>query len=99
MYDDYFINGELFHWQSQNATAPETPKGRSYIEHVRTGKRILLFVREARLDEDGLTMAFLCCGFLTYVSHEGARPMSITWRMETPPPSMLLQEGRKLAIG
>ncbi|NDC77707.1 MAG: DUF3427 domain-containing protein, partial [Chitinophagia bacterium] len=99
MYDDYFINGELFHWQSQNATAPETPKGRSYIEHARTGKRILLFVREARRDEEGLTMAFICCGFLAYVTHEGARPMSITWRMETAPPAMLVQEGRKLAIG
>jgi superfamily II DNA or RNA helicase len=99
MYDDYFINGELFHWQSQNATAPETPKGRSYIEHIRMGKRILLFVRESKRDEHGLTMGFVCCGFLTYVAHEGARPMSITWRMVTPPPSMLLQEGRKLAIG
>jgi len=33
------------------------------------------------------------------VAHEGSKPMSITWRMETHPPAMLLQAGRKLAIG
>jgi hypothetical protein len=99
MYDDYFINAELFHWQSQNATSPESPKGQSYIRHAQTGKRILLFVREANRDADELTMGFVCCGMLHYVAHEGSKPMSITWRMETPPPAMLLQAGRKLAIG
>lgn len=99
MYDDYFINAELFHWQSQNATSPESPKGRSYIGHAQTGKGILLFVREANRDADELTMGFICCGMLRYVAHEGSKPMSITWRMETPPPAMLLQSGRKLAIG
>jgi hypothetical protein len=99
MYNDYFINTELFHWQSQNATSPESPKGQSYIHHAASGKKILLFVREANRDEDELTMGFVCCGLLQYVSHEGSKPMSITWRMEVPPPAMLLQEGRKLAIG
>jgi superfamily II DNA or RNA helicase len=99
MYDDYFINAELFHWQSQNATSPDSPKGQSYIRHAQTGKRILLFVREANRDADELTMGFVCCGMLCYVAHEGSKPMSITWRMETPPPAMLLQAGRKLAIG
>jgi hypothetical protein len=99
MYKDYFINETLFHWQSQNSTSPESPKGQSYIFQKQIGKKILLFVREAIKGEDELTMAYVCCGFLHFVIHEGSKPMSITWRMEVPPPAMLLQEGRKLAIG
>jgi hypothetical protein len=99
MYQDYFINGSLFHWQSQNSTSPESPKGQSYINHKQMGKRLLLFVREAINGEDDNTMAYVCCGLLEYVSHEGSKPMSITWRMDVPPPAMLLDEGQKLAIG
>lgn len=99
MYKDYFINRSLFHWQSQNATSPESTKGQSYIFQSHNGKNILLFVREAINGEDKLTMAYVCCGLLHYVSHEGSKPMSITWQMETSPPAMLLQDGQKLAIG
>jgi hypothetical protein len=60
---------------------------------------LLLFVREAINGEEDNTMAYVCCGFLEYVSHEGSKPMSITWRLDVPPPSMLLDEGQKLAIG
>jgi hypothetical protein len=99
MYKDYFINDSLFHWQSQNSTSPESPKGQSYILHRQIGKKIILFVREAIEGADELTMAYVCCGLLDYVSHEGSKPMSITWRMEVPPPPMLFQNGQKLAIG
>ncbi|HMS67499.1 MAG TPA: DUF3427 domain-containing protein [Saprospiraceae bacterium] len=50
MYDDYAISETLFHWQSQNAAGPNTPKGKSYINHQETGKQILLFVREKNRD-------------------------------------------------
>ena len=99
MYNDYFINSSLFHWQSQNATSPLSPKGQSYIHHQEIKKNILLFVREANRNEDDLTMGFIFCGQIQYVSHEGSKPMSITWRMDVPPPAMLLDEGQKLAIG
>jgi hypothetical protein len=99
MYHDYFINAQLFHWQSQNSTTPESEIGQSYINQKALGKEILLFVRESTTDEFGNTMAFVFCGRLHYLSHEGRKPMSITWRLETPPPAMLLEEGRKLAAG
>jgi superfamily II DNA or RNA helicase len=99
MYHDYFINDQLFHWQSQNSTTPESEIGRSYINQKALGKEILLFVRESTVDEFGHTMAFVFCGRLHYLSHVGRKPMSITWRLETPPPAMLLEEGRKLAAG
>ena len=33
MYNDYAVSDTLFHWQSQNATSPESSKGLSYISH------------------------------------------------------------------
>lgn len=99
LYHDYFISEELFHWQSQNATSPESEKGQSYIEHELRGKQVLLFVREATRDEQGLTMAFVFCGKLRYLRHSGRKPMSIVWRLLEPPPALLLYEGKKLAVG
>ena len=99
MYRDYFINEQLFHWQSQNKTSPESPVGQSYIHQRANSKDILLFVRESSSDENGVTMGFVFCGKLNYIEHEGRKPMSITWRLETPPPALLLEEGKKLGVG
>ena len=99
MYHDYFINEKLFHWQSQNSTTPESTVGQSYIKQSEKNKDILLFVRESTIDENGVTMAFVFCGKLSYVQHEGRKPMSITWKLNTPPPALLLNEGRKLGVG
>jgi len=99
MYHDYFINDTLFHWQSQNSTTPESEVGKSYIRQSDLGKEVLLFVREATVDENSNTMAFIFCGKLHYLQHEGRKPMNITWRLETPPPALLLNEGKKLGIG
>lgn len=99
MYHDYFISEELFHWQSQNSTSERSSVGQSYIQQAITKKEVLLFVREATRDENGLTMAFIFCGPLHYLKHEGSKPMSITWRLQFPPPAELLNEGRKLAVG
>ena len=99
MYHDYFINEQLFHWQSQNSTSPESPVGQSYIHQRANGKDVLLFVRESSSDENGVTMGFVFCGKLNYIQHEGRKPMSITWQLETPPPALLLEEGKKLGVG
>ena len=99
MYHDYFISEELFHWQSQNSTSENSSVGQSYINQVNIKKEILLFVREATRDENGLTMAFVFCGPLHYIQHEGNKPMSLTWRMDIAPPAELLNEGKKMAVG
>jgi superfamily II DNA or RNA helicase len=99
MYHDYFINEKLFHWQSQNSTTPESNVGQSYIKQTERNKDVLLFVRESTIDENGVTMAFVFCGKLLYVQHEGRKPMSVTWKLNTPPPALLLNEGRKLGVG
>jgi hypothetical protein len=98
-YDDYFLNDELFHWQSQNRTTPESKSGRAYIEQETNQRTFLLFVRENKTDENGITMGFRFCGPLRYIRHEGSQPMSITWKMKYAPPPDILSTGLKLAAG
>jgi len=99
MYEDYSITENLFHWQSQNSAKPYSPKGLSYINHLKESKTILLFVREKNVDENGLTMAYVFLGPATYVSHEGSQPMSIKWLLKEAIPPALFNESRKLAVG
>src|SRR5699024_7829495 len=77
MYDDYAINETLFHWQSQNQTSSESPKGQSYIQQKKSGKTILLFVRESKKDADGFTQGYVFIGPVNYIEHTGSKPMSI----------------------
>lgn len=81
-YHDYPISASRFHWQTQNSAAPMTPTGRHYIEHEAHGWRMLLFIRHANRDtraHKGAPFRFL--GPVTYVSHEGSKPMSIVWEL------------------
>lgn len=77
-YHDYSINEELFHWQSQNATAANTSVGQRYIHHEEQKENILLFVREQKDDNYG-SVPFVFLGKAKYVSHQGDKPMSIVW--------------------
>lgn len=99
MYHDYAVNESLFHWQTQNSARPESGRGFGYIHHLKTGKRIFLFVREQSKDEYGRTMGFVNYGEVEYVSHNGSQPMSITWRLLEPMPSFMWQHAAKLAVG
>jgi superfamily II DNA or RNA helicase len=99
LYDDYAINETLFHWQSQNATTPESAKGLSYINHNSQHKRILLFVREQNDDEFGFTMPYVFLGEADYIKSSGAKPMNIEWQLHEPMPAYIWKESGKLAIG
>ncbi len=100
MYEDYSINESLFHWQSQNATAPESPTGQRFINHEKEGIKVLMFVREFKNDRTyGGAMAYTFLGTATYVSHTGSRPMSIIWKMDNPIPPRFLKKTNKLMVG
>ena len=99
LYDDYAINEYLFHWQSQNATSPESPKGLSYIKHQESNKKILLFVREQNDDEFGFTMSYVFLGLAKFANSTGSKPMNVEWRLNEPMPAYIWKESGKLAIG
>ena len=41
MYEDYSINEEYFHWQSQSTTSDISPTGQRYINHIQEGSKVL----------------------------------------------------------
>lgn len=99
MYDDYAINDKLFHWQSQNSAGPDTQRGRSYINHIREDKTILLFIREKNKDEFGNTMGYVFVGKGELQDYYGSKPMSIKWELSEPLPHYLWKDAAKMAVG
>jgi superfamily II DNA or RNA helicase/SAM-dependent methyltransferase/SOS-response transcriptional repressor LexA len=77
-YLDHWIDKHHFHWQSQNATTPNSKRGREIIEHERRGINIHLFVRESKL-AGGKAAPFVYFGQATYKSHQGSGPMSVVF--------------------
>jgi len=99
MYDDYAVNEQLFHWQSQNSAGPDTRKGQSYLNHQREGKKILLFVREKANDEYGNTMGYVFIGEGVMNHYYGSKPMSIEWLLSEPMPHYMWKDAAKLRVG
>ncbi len=98
MYEDYSVNKDIFHWQSQSTTSDTSPTGQRYIHHREMGSRVLLFVREKKKDELG-TSPYTFLGEVSYIDHTGSRPMSINWHMELPIPAKFLKRTNKLVVG
>lgn len=80
---DYAISDTLIHWESQAATREGSKTGQRYIHHKEKASRVFLFARET------VGRPFWFLGPAEYVSHEGERPMSITWKLLTPLPNDL----------
>ncbi len=97
-YEDYAISEKIFHWQSQNKTAPESSVGISYIKHKENQKNLLLFVREEKYSQ-GFTSPYYFLGSVGYISHSGSKPMSINWQLEEPMPPYLWKAAAKMAVG
>lgn len=89
MYRDYPIDRWHFHWESQSRTSVDSPTGQRYLSG---GSTVLLFVRHERAGEYG-TAPYLFLGPAQYVSHNGDRPIAITWRLDVPMPADFLQAG------
>jgi superfamily II DNA or RNA helicase/HKD family nuclease len=96
MYRDYAINRELFHWESQSRQTPQQDTVQRYINHQTRGTRVLLFVRERKNFELG-TQPFTFLGPVSYVDHQGERPVAFTWRMPSPMPEELFEIARSVA--
>jgi superfamily II DNA or RNA helicase len=100
MYNDYSVSESLFHWQSQSTTAADSPTGQRYIHHRERGSKVLLFVREFKIDRiAGGAEAYTYLGTASYVKHEGSRPMNITWKLDRPIPAKFLKKTNKLVVG
>lgn len=91
MYRDFAISPELFHWESQNKTAVASTAGQRYLNQRTDGARVLLAVREEKVDPWGATMPYVLLGPADFVSHQGERPIAITWRLQRPIPAEVFE--------
>ncbi|MFB9959022.1 DUF3427 domain-containing protein [Agromyces bracchium] len=81
LYRDFALSPTLFHWESQSTTSVDSKTGQRYLRHRELGTNILIFVREAKENDLG-TAPYIFLGPAEYVSHEGERPIAITWRLK-----------------
>ena len=89
MYRDYPISPTLFHWESQSTTSWSSETGQRYVNGTST---VLLFAREEPKDEFGhLRVPVPWRG--RHVTHEGERPIAITWELSQPDADRLLYVG------
>ena len=91
MYEDYAISPSRFNWQSQSTTSADSPTGQRYIHHVAQGSKVLLFVREFKMNALGRS-PYTFLGQARYVSHTGSKPMNIVWQLEKPIPAKYLRQ-------
>ena len=90
-YEDYAINDELFHWQTQNSVADGSDTLNRYIN---SNGRISLFVRINR-KENGQASPYIYLGEAEYVSHSGSRPVGIVWKLKHKIPAKYLDKMMK----
>lgn len=76
-YVEHFEAPDIFVWSSQSSTSPERKKGKEILNALETGKSIELWMRR----KDG---PFAYLGRVVPLSHEGAEPMLVTFRLLTP---------------
>lgn len=99
LYDDYSINEELFHWQSQSTTSETSATGQRYINHRTMGSKIVLFVREAKKDLYGNSMPYTFLGLADYLIHKDSKPMSITFKLHQRIPARYIKMTDKVQAG
>lgn len=99
LYEDYSIDEEHFHWQSQSTTNESSPTGQRYITHEKDNGYVLLFVRDKKKDEFGNADSYTFLGQCRYLSHTGSKPMSIIWKMEKKIPARFLNKTNKMLVG
>ena len=97
LYKDYAISRNKFHWQSQSQTTRGSPVGQSYINHVKNGYNILLFVRSEK-SINGKTEPYTYLGKAKFESCEGDRPVSFVWAMEEEIPLWILEQSSAIRI-
>lgn len=98
LYKDYSINDHLFHWQSQSTTSASSKAGQRYMHHDEMGSNVLLFVREFKTDEMGITGAYTCLGKVHFQESNGSSPINIIWKLEKPIPVKFLKKTNKLLL-
>ncbi len=91
LYQDYVINKDQFHWQSQNNVRAESVAGQRFIHQSENGWKFLLLVRDSKKDNYGATNGYYCLGLMNFESYHGECPMNIVWNMQKAIPGFMIE--------
>ena len=91
LYEDYAINENLFHWQSQHK---DTENSSNVQRYINSNGRVSLFVREYK-NENGKASPYIYLGECTHVSHQGNNPVSFIWKLKNSIPGKFISEANK----
>lgn len=94
LYEDYAISPEQFHWQSMNKVRQNSEEGQRIIQQRENGWKFLLFVRDSKQDEYGMTNAYYCLGFMDFDSCHNECPMNVIWDMQQSIPGFILESAK-----
>lgn len=94
LYEDYAISPEQFHWQSMNKVREDSEEGRRIIQQRTNGWKFILFVRDTKQDEYGITNAYYCLGLMDFNSSHGECPMNVVWDMKNAIPGFVLETAK-----
>jgi hypothetical protein len=89
-YDDRFVGGDTFQWQSQNQTTKASKPGREIRDHVAMGIAVHLFVRRDSKTPNGTGAPFYYCGDVEFIDWQGEKPITVQWRLRKALPDRLL---------
>lgn len=98
-YHDFALSETHFHWESQNQTSEASPTGLRYQHHVAQGSQVLLFARRYKTTDIGGAQPWMLLGPAEYQSHEGSKPMAITWKLKHELPADVLSFAKAVAAG
>jgi superfamily II DNA or RNA helicase/diadenosine tetraphosphate (Ap4A) HIT family hydrolase len=87
-YEDSFLSGTIFRWQSQNRTAQKSNHGQKIRSHSEKKINIQLFVRGGKLF-NGKAAPFYYCGMVDFMDWEGEKPITVKWRLQNEIPKHL----------
>lgn len=96
LYEDYAISQHQFHWQSMNKTQADSEEGQRIINQRQNGWKYILFVRDTKTDEYGLTNGYYCLGEMDFHSSHGECPMNVVWNMHEPIPGFILESAKAI---
>jgi hypothetical protein len=88
---DRFVSDDVFEWQSHNATARGSKRGKQLNEHWQYVLAVQLLIRRTK-ELGGKAAPFTCFGVVDFIEWEWDKPITVRWKLSNRPPHKLIDE-------
>ena len=98
-YKNYPLSDSLVHLETQSRENSQTGAGYRYMHHRALGTSVHLFYRGATGTSAVKALPYVYLGPADYVTHQGERPLGITWKLRAPMPQSVAASSGSAAVG